>query len=356
MDKNNQKRLARELQNFHIKKEIRIMEVCGTHTREFFRTGVKDIFPKGLHLTNGPGCPVCVTPNEYIDKAIEIGKKYKTIIATFGDIIHVPSSYSSLAREKANGMDIEIVYSPLDALEIVQKYSDREVMLLSIGFETTAPTEAMAVIEAKKKNLKNFSILPGNKLTVPAVKILLDTKDINIDGFILPGHVSTIIGAGAWRFIADEYKKACVVAGFEDHDLIKGTLLLLDLIKREKNNLINEYRRVVREEGNQKAQAIMYDVFRKIDSNWRGIGVIPESGLAINEAYSDFDSEKKFPVTPPEPREVAGCRCGELLRGIISPLECSFFGGPCTPEHPVGACMVSSEGACSAYYLYGRKY
>ncbi len=348
------KQFAEELKNFPLEEEVRIMEVCGTHTTEFFRTGVKDLFPDKLSLVNGPGCPVCVTPNDYLDRVIEIGKKYNAIITTFGDMIKVPSSYSSLAKEKSSGMDIEVVYSPLDSIEIAEKNSSREVVFVSVGFETTAPLEAATILEARKRKIKNYSLLSGNKLTPPAVKALLDAENVNIDAFILPGHVSAIIGVNGWRYVSNSYKKPCVVAGFENHDLIRSTLIILKMIRDKRTDILNEYSRVVKDEGNLKAQDIMYRVFEKGDSLWRGIGVIPESGLFIKEEFSEFDSFKKFPVTPPEPKEQTGCRCGELLCGLITPEECPLFANVCNTEHPVGPCMVSSEGPCAAYFKYWR--
>ncbi len=355
MNQTELKQLADRLKNFRLDREARIMEVCGTHTTEFFRTGVKDIFPKGLSLVSGPGCPVCVTPNEYLDRVIEIGRKYRPIIATFGDMIHVPSSYSSLKKEKAEGLDVEIVYSPLQAVDIAEKHPDREVMFLSVGFETTAPTEAITILEAKKRNVGNFSLCPGNKLTPPAVRALLDSGEANIDGFIIPGHVSAIIGAKGWRFIADEYKKPCVVAGFASHDLITGSLVLARLIAESRPEMRNEYTRVVKEEGNLKAQEILDQVFTTGDSVWRGIGPIPKSSYVIRDVYAGFDAFRKFPVEPPEPREPKGCKCGEVLKGLVPPPQCQLFAKACSPEHPVGPCMVSTEGSCSAYYKYGRR-
>ncbi len=350
------KKLAKKLNNLELKRDLYIMEVCGTHTMEFFRTGVKDIFPKKLHLIDGPGCPVCVTPNTYLDRIIEIGKKYKNIvITTFGDMIRVPSSYSSLREEKAKGMNIEIVYSPFDALEIAKKNPDKEVIFLGIGFETTAPGEAATIIRAKEENIKNFSLLSGAKLTIPAVCALLEGKDAKIDGFIYPGHVSVVTGMKPYHMIAKKYGKPGVVTGFEAHDLIIGTLSLITLIKGKKQIAINEYKRVVREEGNLTARTIMYKVFEKGPSTWRGLGEIPDSGLFIRETYRDFDALYKFPVNPPPPKEHPGCRCGEILKGQIIPYECPLFGKTCTPETPVGPCMVSSEGACAAYYKYGRE-
>jgi hydrogenase expression/formation protein HypD len=338
-----------------LSRDVRIMEVCGTHTTEFFRTGVKDIFPARLSLVDGPGCPVCVTQNGYLDRAIEIGKVHGTMIATFGDMIKVPSSYTSLGREKAEGMRVEVVYSPVDAVEIAAQNPGIQVMFLSVGFETTAPTEAIAVRTARERSIYNFSILCGNKITVPAVKALLDAKEVNIDGFILPGHVSAIIGVNAWRFIAAEYGKPCVVVGFENHDLIRGTQMLLDLIESGRPEVLNEYTRVVRDQGNVKAQEIMHEVFDTVDTEWRGIGTIPGSGLVLKNEFAEFDAQKKFPVTPPPSKEHPGCRCGDLLRGLIIPTDCPLFGKACTPERAVGPCMVSTEGPCSAYYKYGRK-
>lgn len=346
------KKLARVFKEYRLQSDIKIMEVCGTHTREFFRTGVRDIFPKRFSLVDGPGCPVCVTPNEYLDRAIEIGKRHDVILCTFGDMIKVPSSYSSLGRERSQGMNIEICYSPMDALETAAN-TDREVIFLSLGFETTAPAEAAVVLQARKRNIKNFSLLCGNKITVPAVKALLDAGDADIDGFILPGHVSAVIGADAWKFIPEKYDKPGVVAGFEDYDLLRASVRIMELVRNKSSVVVNEYSRAVRDEGNKKALETMYEVFEPVDSIWRGLGLIPVSGLGLREEYAGFDAEKRFPVTPPEPKKHTGCRCGELLRGLIKPTDCPLFGKTCTPELPAGPCMVSSEGPCSAYYLYG---
>lgn len=349
------KQLAEKLKEIKLDREIRIMEICGTHTTEFFRTGVKDIFPEGLILIDGPGCPVCVTTNDYLDRAIEIGKVHNPIITTFGDMIKVPSSYSSLAHEKSSGMDIRIVYSPINALHIAKDNPDREVMFLSVGFETTAPTEAVAVKEAMEKNIQNFSILACNKLTPPAVDALLSSDEVHIDGFIIPGHVSAVIGSEAWNFIATKHNRPGVVAGFETSDLISGVLTLLKLLETNDIIIKNVYNRVVHAKGNQHAIDIIHEVFDESDANWRGIGIIPASGLTLRDKYAAYDAENKFPVTPPEPKEHKGCRCGDLLRGLILPVDCPLFGNGCTPEHAIGPCMVSSEGPCSAYYKYWRK-
>ena len=348
-------KLAELLKNRKLEKEIRIMEVCGTHTAEFFKTGVKDLFPEKLVLIDGPGCPVCVTPNHYLDRGIEIAKKHNTIVTTFGDMIKVPSSYSSLAKEKAEGMDVRIVYSPMDAIRIAEENPEREVVFFSVGFETTAPSEALAILAAKEKHVKNFSILSGNKLTPPAVEALLNSDEVHIDGFIVPGHVSAVIGRAPWNFIAQKFRKPGVISGFEAHDLITGVIMLVDMIEKSDIALKNNYPLVVREEGNKKAVEILYSVFEQSDSEWRGIGVIPGSGLKIKDEYALYDAEKKFPVTPPPVKEHAGCRCGDLLRGLITPPQCPLFGKVCSPENAIGPCMVSGEGPCSAYYKYWRK-
>ncbi len=345
---------GRKLKEFKLDRKINIMEVCGTHTMQYFHTGVKDIFPENLNLIDGPGCPVCVTANDYLDRAIEIMKQKNVILTTFGDMLKVPSSYSSLQKEKANGGDVEIVYSPLDALKIAEENPDREVMFLSVGFETTIPTEAIAVKNAIKKNINNFTILPGNKLTPPAVDALLSMGEVKIDGFILPGHASIITGVDAWSFIRDKYNIPSVVTGFESRELIFGTLMLLDLIANNKSDLLNSYKEVVSDEGNLKAKEIISEYFDVIDTDWRGIGVIPDSGLGLKEEYSKFDAVKKFPVEVPPVVEPKGCRCGEILRGLVTPLECPLFGKKCTPRNPVGACMVSSEGSCAAFYRYKK--
>ncbi len=353
MDKELKKKLAGRLRSYGLPGPLSVMEICGTHTTEFFRTGVKDLFPDRLRLVDGPGCPVCVTPNEYLDRAIEIGKS-GAVIVSFGDMIKVPSSYSSLGAERAKGMKVEVVYSPMEALELAEKDPDSEVVFLSVGFETTAPGEAAVALRAKERNVKNFSLLPGNKLTPPAVKALLESGEVRIDGFIVPGHVSSVIGSEAWEFIAEDFGKPCVIAGFEDYDLITGTLALMDMLAAGESKLVNGYARAVRPGGNPRAMEVLYRVFRAADSEWRGLGPIPSSGLEMRDEFADFDASRKFRVTLPEPREHPGCRCGELLRGLILPVDCPLFGKACSPERPVGPCMVSTEGPCAAYYKYGR--
>ncbi|MEN8153957.1 MAG: hydrogenase formation protein HypD [Acidobacteriota bacterium] len=354
MDKNLLKKLSSELKNLNIEKNTNIMEVCGTHTVAYFHTGVRDIFPKNLNLIDGPGCPVCVTTNGYLDRAVEIMKKYNVVLATFGDMVKVPASYTSLQKEKAEGRNIEVVYSPMDALELAKRNKEKEVVFLSVGFETTIPTEAATIKCAIENNIKNFSLLTGNKLTPPAVDALLASGEINLDGFILPGHVSSVTGSKSWEFVAEKYNKPAVIAGFESKDLLKGTLILLKLIKSGKNIVENVYKEIVSENGNTIALDLIESLYTVIDAKWRGIGTIPGSGLKLKDRYKDFDAEKKFPVDLPPEEEDSRCRCGEVLKGLITPPQCPLFGKKCTPREPVGACMVSFEGACSAYYKYSR--
>ena len=337
-----------------LKYPINIMEVCGTHTVAFFHTGVKDIFPDMLNLVDGPGCPVCVTANGYLDRAIEIQKKHNVILATFGDMIKVPASYSSLQKLRSEGGKIEVVYSPMDALEIAKENSNVEVVFLSVGFETTTPTEAVTVKRAIDEHVRNFSILTGNKLTPPAVEALLMSEEVKIDGFILPGHVSIITGSDRWGFLAKKFNKPAVISGFESSDLIMGSLRLLQMIIEEEISVENLYKEVVTNEGNTLAIELIDELFDTVDANWRGIGVIPKSGLKLKDKYSEFDAEKKFQVEVPKEIEDKRCRCGEVLRGLITPPKCPLFANICTPREPVGACMVSFEGACSAYYKYRK--
>lgn len=355
MNKDVVKQLAAKLKNLRLERKLSIMEVCGTHTAAFFHTGVKDLFPDGLTLTDGPGCPVCVTANEYLDRAIEIGRVHNAILAAFGDMIRVPSSYSSLAESKAEGIDVRVVYSPLEAIAIAEANPARPVVFLSVGFETTAPAEAACVLEAKARGVSNFFILAGNKTTPPAVRALLDAQEVRIDGFIIPGHVSTIIGENPWSFIADEYGRAGVITGFAAGELLAGTLTLLDFIAQGKKEIANCYKTFVSPDGNRRAVEIINKVFEPADANWRGLGVIPKSGLSVRGEFAEFDAERVLPVTPPPVKEHVGCRCGDLLRGLISPPDCPLFDTACKPERPVGPCMVSSEGPCAAYYKYWRR-
>jgi hydrogenase expression/formation protein HypD len=329
------------------------MEVCGTHTMAIARFGIKELLPNNIKLLSGPGCPVCVTPNEYIDHAIALSKLNNVIVTTFGDMMRVPGSSTSLEKEKAEGRNIQVVYSPLDAIDIALHNPDKEVIFLSIGFETTVPTIAASLKLARKKLVRNLSILTSNKIVPPALEALL-SGSLNLNGFILPGHVSTIIGGNAYSSIIDGHSLPCSIAGFEPTDMLESIADLIEQNKTSTPKLGNTYRRVVTPEGNRKAQGIMYEVFKLSHANWRGIGVIPNSGLILTDEYSDFDAADKFDVSVEETREEKGCICGTILQGLANPNECSLFGAKCTPEHPIGACMVSSEGTCAAWYKYER--
>lgn len=348
------KELANRLSKMKLRGPMNIMEVCGTHTTEYFKSGIRDVFPKGLKLIDGPGCPVCVTTNDYLDRAIQIGIEYKAVLTTFGDLMRVPSSYSSLLSEKAMGMDVRVVYSPFDALQIAVNEPKKQVVFLSVGFETTLPLEAIALQKAKELNLNNFSMLIGNKRTPPAVEALLNSGDVQIDGFILPGHVSTIIGVDAWKFVSREFSKPAVVAGFMRRHLLTSTAKLVEMIENRMAGVFNDYPEAVKNEGNIKAQDTVNSVFGGCDSVWRGIGMIKDSGFELRPKFSRFDSRQRYPIDLPESREDRGCKCGEILTGKIQPPDCPLFGKKCTPQNPVGACMVSYEGACAAYYKYNR--
>jgi len=331
---------------------MKIMEVCGTHTVAIARFGLRDVMPANVKLLSGPGCPVCVTANRDIDTAIEIGRLPNVAIATFGDMMKVPGSYSSLAREKADGRDIRIVYSPLDAVSMAEKEPDKQIVFMGVGFETTVPTIAVTIKTAARKGLRNFSVLSVHKTVPQALAALVNDPEVAIDGFILPGHVSTIIGPEPYRFLASEYHVPGVATGFEPIDVLQGVWMLAKQISEGRAEIEVAYKRGVNATGNPTARALIEEVFVPGDSEWRGIGVIPGTGLDIREEFADFDAAKRFDVTPPEPKEIPGCQCGDVLRGVVLPFECRLFGKGCTPEHPIGPCMVSSEGSCAAYYRY----
>jgi len=332
-------------------KKINLMEVCGTHTVAIFRNGIRKMLPQNINLISGPGCPVCVTPIQYIDEIIAFSRKDNFIITTFGDMIRVPGSTSTLEKEKANGSDIRIVYSTLDALKIAYDNPSKNVVFMGVGFETTSPTIASAILKAKEEKINNFSVLCVAKIMPPAMKSLLDAEEINIDGFICPGHVSAIIGSKPYSFIASQYNIPCVISGFEPLDILQTIFMLVKQIEKNKAKVEIQYKRIVKPEGNKIALEKINRVFKIVDSEWRGMGKIPLSGLEIRDKYEQFNA-RKFSISVERPKEISGCRCGEVLRGIIIPPECPLFGKICTPEDPKGACMVSSEGTCAAYYKY----
>ena len=332
---------------------VYIMEVCGTHTFQYFATGIRDMLPENIRLLSGPGCPVCVTPNSYIDRVIAVVEKYpNVIITTFGDMLKVPgSNMKSLAHLQAEGANIKVVYSPEDAVKIAAS-TKRPVIFLSVGFETTIPTAAAALELAEEEGIQNFYMLLSHKLIIPALEALLSDPEAKIDGFILPGHVSAIIGRKVYEPVLKKYRKPGVIAGFEAHHLIIGTATLLKLIEDGKVAVINAYPEVVREEGNPTAWKLVEKYFVETDEKWRGFGVIPFSGHRFKDEYSHRDAKVQFPVQPPPERETPGCRCPDVVKGKALPTQCPHFGKGCTPLHPLGPCMVSSEGACAAYYKY----
>ncbi|MFT8313040.1 MAG: hydrogenase formation protein HypD [Clostridium sp.] len=347
------KSLVKLIQNITDKK-INIMEVCGTHTMAIFRYGIRDILPSNINLISGPGCPVCVTPQSYIDTALELTSNKDVIIATFGDMIRVPGKKTSLMKRKAEGADIRIVYSPMDALVLAQNSPLKKIVFLSVGFETTTPMTAVTAIEARKQGVKNLFFLTAHKIVPPAMRALVDDKELNISGFLLPGHVSAVIGKKPYEFLSSEYSIPGVITGFEPLDILKGLNTLISMINNRDYNIINEYKRIVRNDGNSQAIEYLHKVFEVSDSTWRGIGTIPNSGYTFNKEYEEFDAIKHFNIEYKEYDGSPGCRCGDILKGKITPLQCPLFKKACTPENPVGSCMVSSEGTCAAYYRYNN--
>ena len=324
------------------------MEVCGTHTMAIFRFGLRDILPGNINLISGPGCPVCVTPNEFIDKAIALARRKEIIIATFGDLFKVPGSRSSLEKERSRGRVIKMVYSSIDALELAKKYTDKEVVFLGVGFETTAPTVAQSIIAARKARIKNYSVLCGHKTMPEALKALTEDPGLVIDGFLLPGHVSAIIGVKPYGFLPRRLKR-CVITGFEPLDILQAILMLL---KQKSPKVEIQYTRIINKNGNAIARRAMMKVFEKAHSAWRGIGEIKDSGLNIKKEFSNFDAESKFKPKIAPVKVNKACICGDVIKGVKTPLDCRLFGRMCNPERPVGACMVASEGTCAAYYKY----
>jgi hydrogenase expression/formation protein HypD len=331
----------------------RLMEVCGTHTVSIARYGLRKILPPTIELISGPGCPVCVTSQSDVDRAISLAKIPGAAITTFGDMVRVPGSDSTLARERARGADVRVVYSPLDALKVAVAERKTKVIFLGVGFETTAPTVAATALEAKSRGLDNFFVFSAHKTVPRALRALLDLGEVKLNGFLLPGHVSAIIGSRPYEFLAGEYGMPCVISGFEPLDILQSVLLLVRQVKDRHPRVEIQYRRGVDAEGNRKAQEVMARAFEPSDVEWRGIGTIPGTGLALREELSGLDAARAFDLPMISPRENPGCRCGEVLRGVIRPRECKLFGAACTPENPVGPCMVSFEGSCAAAFKYG---
>jgi hydrogenase expression/formation protein HypD len=337
-----------------------LMEFCGGHTHAVFRYGLQDLMPENVNFLHGPGCPVCVLPVGRIDHAIKLVQEHDVILCSYGDLMRVPASgRNSLMKAKAAGADIHMVYSTEDALKLAEQNSKRQVVFFAIGFETTTPPTAVAIKTAENRGLKNFSVFCNHVLTPAAILHILQSSEgeegLNIDGFIGPSHVSSIIGLKPYRFVADQYNKPVVIAGFEPLDVMLSTQMLIRQVNEGRAEVENEYTRVVTESGNIKAQRLVDEVFELRDSfEWRGLGEVPDSALKIRARFSEFDAELRFPVTVSEVADVKGCECPAILRGVMKPTECKLFGTICTPESPMGACMVSSEGACAAYYVFGR--
>jgi hydrogenase expression/formation protein HypD len=334
---------------------VRLMEFCGGHTHAILRFGIPSLLPETIDLRSGPGCPVCVTAAADLDHAIALARVPDVILTTFGDMIRVPGSHTSLAEAKANGADVRVVYSPLDALQVARQNTGRPVVFLGVGFETTAPMVASAVLTAEDEGLDNFAVFSTHKLTPPATLAILDAGEVTLDGVIGPGHVTTIIGSDAWRFLPDGYRLGCAIAGFEPLDLLRAILALVTMVEEDEPRVDNTYARSVKPAGNHAAQQAIAQVFDVADAEWRGFGTVPASGLRVRESYAHFDAARVFSVDVPPSREPPGCRCGDVLRGELLPPECPLFGGACTPQSPIGPCMVSAEGACAAHYKYGRR-
>ncbi len=335
------------------RKHTRLMEFCGGHTVAIFKHGLRQLLPDNIEMLSGPGCPVCVTAIADLDRAIALARLPGVIITSFGDMVRVPGSHSSLQQVKAEGADVRIVYSVQDALAIARENPDKHIIFIGIGFETTAPTVAASILQAEEEGINNYYVLSLHKICPPIMKALLDLGEVRLSGIICPGHVSTIIGSHPYQFIPDEYGIACAVSGFEPLDMLLAVDMLVNQIETEQPGVEIAYRRGVKPEGNTQAVRLMETVFEVADANWRGIGVVPLSGLQPRAPYDKYDAEKKFEIDPGPTNEPRGCICGSILRGVSTPLDCRLFGTKCTPEHPVGPCMVSAEGSCATYYHYG---
>lgn len=343
--------LAAELDAI-VSRPVRVMEVCGTHTMSIFRHGLRSLLPEGLQLISGPGCPVCVTSAGHIDAFISMAQLDNVIIATFGDLIRVPGTHSSLDRVRADGARVEVVYSPMDGLTLAENNPDRTVVFLGVGFETTCPGIAATILEASRRKLDNFCVFSAGKIMPPPLRALMQDPELSIDGLLCPGHVSIITGTGAYQFLSDEFGLSCVVSGFEPADVLRALIMLVRQVNEGRAEVENAYSRVVTEEGNAQARTIMDTVFELVDTPWRGLGVIEKSGFGIREEFAPWDAVRKLDITVRDAPEPKGCRCGDILKGLCLPPDCPVYGKRCTPLNPIGPCMVSSEGTCAAYYKY----
>ncbi|MBV8192638.1 MAG: hydrogenase formation protein HypD [Alphaproteobacteria bacterium] len=335
---------------------LQIMEVCGGHTHTIFRYGIQQMLPEEVEYVHGPGCPVCVLPMGRVDDCVALAERPEVIFSTFGDAVRVPGSRKSLLKAKAEGADVRIVYSPLDALALARRHPDREVIFFGLGFETTMPSTAMALIQARKAGIGNFSLFCNHITIIPTIKAMLDSPDLQLDGFLGPGHVSTVIGTRPYDFIARDYRRPITVAGFEPLDVLQSTYMVLKQLADRRCEVENQYSRVVRRDGNGPALAAIAEVFELREFfEWRGLGSIDQSGVRLRAAYAAYDAERKFAVANISIADPKSCQCGEVLKGIIKPHQCKVFGTACTPETPLGSLMVSSEGACAAHYSYARR-
>ncbi len=333
---------------------IHIMEICGGHTHSIFRYGIEGMLPKEIELVHGPGCPVCVLPMGRVDDCLAIAERPEVIFTTFGDAMRVPGSTKSLMQAKGDGADVRMVYSPMDALEIARNHPDKEVVFFAIGFETTMPSTALTILQAEREGIANFSVFCNHITIVPTIKAILDSPDLKLDGFLGPGHVSMVIGTAPYEFIARFYNKPMVVSGFEPLDVLQSIWMVLKQIREGRADIENEYARIVPDAGNAQALAAVGKVYELREFfEWRGLGSIDHSGVRLRQEYARFDAERKFAVPGVEVADPAACQCGEVLKGLIKPWQCKVFGTACTPEVPLGALMVSPEGACAAYYQYG---
>ncbi len=337
------------------KRPLQLMEFCGGHTHTIFRYGIEQMLPEQIELVHGPGCPVCVLPMGRVDDCVTLAERPEVIFTTFGDAMRVPGSKKSLLQAKADGADIRMVYSPLDALELARRNPEREVVFFALGFETTMPSTALTVLQAEAQGINNFSLFCNHITTVPTIKAILDSPDMQIDGFLAPGHVSMVVGERPFDFVAQHYEKPLVITGFEPLDILQSIWMLLKQLVEQRHEVENQYARIVPAEGNAPGMNALSEVFELREYfEWRGLGSIDHSGVKMREAYAAFDAEQKFAVPNIKIADPKACQCGEVLKGVIRPWECKVFGTACSPETPMGALMVSSEGACAAYYNFGN--
>jgi hydrogenase expression/formation protein HypD len=336
-------------------RQYKFMEVCGGHTHTIYRHGIEHVLPRNVELVHGPGCPVCVIPMGRVDDAIAVAETPGVLFTSFGDMMRVPGGRGSLLEAKARGADVRFVYSPLDALRLAEEHPDRQVVFFAVGFETTAPSTAVTLLKARASGVRNFSVFCNHVTIVPPIRAILESPDLRLDGFLGPGHVSTVVGNRPYRFVPKEYGKPLVTAGFEPLDVLQAIAMLLAQVREGRCEVENQYTRIVRDEGNPRALAVLAEVFElRPHFEWRGLGFISQSALRLRPAFADWDAEARFDVPGVRVADPKACQCGEVLKGVIKPWECKVFGTACTPETPIGTCMVSSEGACAAYYNFGR--